>query len=74
MGRFEDMIHGLQEDIEIPKQVLTKYTDTFSQLPDKGERHSHRTIWKNAWVVAAAAVLAVGAASVGAAAYIQWSR
>lgn len=74
MGRFEEMIHGLQEDIEVPEQVWEKYTDTFSHLTDAGEKHSHRGIRKNVWIAATAAVLAVGAVSVGASEYMRWSR
>lgn len=74
MGRFEEMIHGLQEEIEVPEQVWEKYTDTFSHLTDAGQKYSHRGIRKNVWIAAAAAVLAVGAVSVGAAEYMKWSR
>ena len=72
MGRFDNMIHGLQEDMEVPEKVWEKYTYTLSQLPDK-KGTSVRRRKKYVWV-AAAAVLASGAVSVGAAAYIRWSQ
>ena len=33
MSKFDDMITGLQQDIEVPERVWAKYTDTLSKLP-----------------------------------------
>ena len=35
MGRFDDMINGLQQEVEIPERVLKKYTDTLAKLPEQ---------------------------------------
>ena len=37
MSKFDDMITGLQQDIEVPERVWAKYTDTLSNLPDRRE-------------------------------------
>lgn len=37
MSKFDDMITGLQQDIEVPERVWAKYTDTLSNLPDRQE-------------------------------------
>lgn len=52
MGRFDNMIHGLQEDMEVPEKVWEKYTYTLSQLPDK-KGTSVRRRKKYVWVAAA---------------------
>ena len=74
MGRFEDMIEGLREDIEVPETVWEKYTDTLSHLPDQKGQTSRRFVKRIKWPVAAAAALFVGVAGVSAAAYMQWSK
>lgn len=75
MSKFDDMIHSLQQDIEIPDNVWIKYTDTLSKLPDKSEKKSSHTFSKKGiWPVALAAALVIGTISVSAAAYIHWSR
>ena len=73
MGRFEDMVEGLREDIEVPESVWGKYTNTLYRLPDQKKQASRMAGkgWK--WPVAAAAALFVGVAGISAAAYMQWS-
>lgn len=58
MGKFEDMIDGLQQDSDVPEDVWEKYTDTLANLPDKEG--------KRGWVkyAASAAALAVLGAGV----------
>ena len=73
MNRFEDMMEHLRNDTDIPEQVWTRYTETLSGLPDrKPDTSSHRGLRKHLWPAAAAAVLALGTVSAGAA--IQWSH
>lgn len=36
MSRFDDMINGLREDVEIPETVWRGYTQTLADLPGKG--------------------------------------
>lgn len=75
MSKFDDMIYGLKQDTEVPKDVWMKYTDTLSKLPDKPEERFPRTFSKRKiWPVAVAAALVVGTISVSAAAYIHWSK
>ncbi len=74
MGRFEDMVEGLREDIEVPEMVWTKYTDTLSHLPDQKGQASRKSVKRIKWPVAAAAALFVGVAGISAAAYMQWSK
>ena len=75
MNKFDDMIHGLKQDTEIPDGVWMKYTEALSNLPDKHqERPSHIFSGRKMWPVAAAAALVIGTVSVSAAAYMQWSR
>lgn len=74
MGRFEDLVYGLQADIEVPEQVWQKYTDTLSNLADRKETSPGTKRKKHLWIAALAAVLAIGAISVGASEYIQWSK
>ncbi len=75
MSKFDDMIHGLQQDMEVPDHVWVKYTDTLSKLPDRqAERPSHTFAKRRIWPVAAAATLVIGTVSVSTAAYMQWSR
>lgn len=77
MSRFEDMIHGLQQDTEVPEYVWQRYMEALSTLPDKENRgygaHAGRS---RRWMlpVAAAAALTVGVVSVSASAYLHWSR
>lgn len=56
MGKFEDMILGLQQDTEIPEGVWARYTDTLANLPDQPEkRYARHRRWKK-YVASAAAV------------------
>lgn len=60
MSKFDDMICGLQQDTEVPKDVWAKYTDALSKLPDKQEE---RRVSKSHWMkyaASAAAVVMVG--------------
>lgn len=36
MSRFDDMIQGLREDVKIPESVWRGYTETLTQLPERG--------------------------------------
>lgn len=74
MSRFDDMICGLRQDMEIPENVWKKYTDTLLELPDKTEKPSHTFSKRRLWPTVAAATVAVGAITVSASAYIRWSR
>lgn len=86
MSKFDDMITGLQQDIEVPERVWAKYTDTLSNLPDrredicsnfpdKEEKRPYLSFsQKRIWPVAAAATLALCTISVSAAAYLHWSK
>lgn len=47
MSRFDDMIDGLREDVEIPETVWRGYTQTLAGLPEKGGFGSHRSRGKN---------------------------
>lgn len=38
MSRFDDMINGLREEVEIPETVWRGYTQTLTDLPGKGGR------------------------------------
>lgn len=42
MSRFDDMINGLRDEIEIPEKVWRGYVRTLEQLPEKGGRGIHR--------------------------------
>lgn len=62
MNKFEDIIHGLQEDMDVPTDVWQAYIGTLYQLPDKAvvsgpkpQRHS----WAK-YGATAAAVTALG--------------
>ena len=35
MSKFDDMVDGLQQELEVPEQVWKKYTDTLSELTEK---------------------------------------
>ena len=75
MSIFDDMIYGLKQDTEIPKDVWKKYTDTLSNLPDKqGEPSSHTFFKKSMWPTVAVVALVIGTVSVSAATYMQWSK
>lgn len=43
MSRFDDMIDGLREDVEIPETVWRGYTQTLTGLPEKGGFGRHRS-------------------------------
>jgi hypothetical protein len=73
MDRFEDMISGLQQDIEVPAEVWTKYTNTLNELPDSHTPKRHTYIPRKIWPVALAATLTVGVISTSAA-YLKWSQ
>ena len=74
MSIFDDMIYGLKQDTEIPKDVWKKYTDTLSNLPDKqGEPSSHTFFKKSMWPTVAVVALVIGTVSVSAAPDMQWS-
>ena len=36
MSRFDDMIQGLREEVEIPDSVWRGYTRTLAELPERG--------------------------------------
>ena len=75
MSKFDDMIYGLRQEIEIPADVWERYTNMLSRLPEqKTGRMSRGFSGRRTWYAAAAAVLVIGTASVSAAAYLQWSR
>lgn len=38
MSRFDDMINGLREDVEIPETVWRGYAQTLADLPGRGDR------------------------------------
>ena len=60
MSIFDDMIYGLKQDTEIPKDVWKKYTDTLSNLPDKqGEPSSHTFFKKSMWPTVAVVALVI---------------
>lgn len=72
MSRFDDMICGLRQELEIPEQVRERYTGTLAGLPEKRAVSSRKSPRRKMWPVAVAAVLAVGAVGVSAAAYLRW--
>lgn len=74
MNRFDEMIQGLQQDMEVPESVWQKYTETLSELPDRGNGASRARSRKWVLPAAAAAVLTVGVVSASASAYLRWSR
>lgn len=47
MSRFDDMVNGLREDVEIPETVWRGYTQTLAGLPEKGVFGRHRSRGKN---------------------------
>lgn len=43
MSRFDDMVNGLREEVEIPDSVWRGYTQTLERLPEKKGSRSRRT-------------------------------
>ena len=75
MMKFDDMIYGLQQDIEIPENVWGNYSKTLSNLPDKPEAgRRYKPCKRKLWSAAAAAILLVSTISISAAARIPWSK
>ena len=67
MGRFDDMINGLQQEVEIPERVLKKYTDTLAKLPEhKAGDSIHVFSKRRMWPVAAAMALVISTVSISA--------
>lgn len=42
MSRFDDMVQGLREEVEIPESVWKGYTQTLEKLPEKGGYRNRR--------------------------------
>ena len=42
MSRFDDMINGLRDDMEIPENVWRGYVRTLEELPEKGGKGGYR--------------------------------
>lgn len=75
MGKFDEMIYGLQQDMAVPDDVWMKYTETLSNLPDKqAEKTPPTSSRRKIWPMVVAATLVIGTISVSAATYIQWSK
>lgn len=73
------LIEELQKDIEIPACVQQKAEDAFHTieqgcLVNKQRRSDRRIAGRKVWAAAVAAVLVLGTVTVGAAAYMHWSR
>lgn len=51
MSKFDEMICGLQQDVEVPEEVWTRYTGTLAMLPDRaGQQEVRANGWdKSAW-------------------------
>lgn len=60
MRKYSEFIEGLQQDVDVPDEVWTKFEDTLSSLPEEGTFRQQRG---KRWIKAAAlatAVLALG--------------
>lgn len=62
MSRFDDMVNGLREEIDVPEKVWRGYVKTLERLPEKnrgrnryGDREKDSAVWK----VAAAVLVSV---------------
>ena len=44
MSRFDDMVNGLRDEMDIPENVWRGYVQTLAELPEKG---GNRGIMKN---------------------------
>lgn len=73
MNRFDDMIRGLQKDIQVPESVWNRYIDTLDHLPERSvPKKSFTFSRKKLWPVAAAIAFALGTLTVSAAVYTYW--
>jgi len=62
MKRYEEFIEGLQQDVEIPVELWSKFEGTLSELPERSTQ-KNRIIKK--WVKVAASAAAVLALGIG---------
>ena len=74
MSRFDDMINGLRDDVEIPETVWRGYTQTLADLPKKGgcrgSKGKHRKNRRTGMsCLKAAALIFVSVALLGTGAY-----
>lgn len=77
-GRLENRIEELKQEIEVPEVVLDRAEHAFRKIRRQTEmqrrRGKKRFSQRRLAIIAAAAVLAVGTVSVGAAVYSNWSK
>lgn len=60
MSRFDDMVYGLRQEVEIPEDVWRGYTQTLAKLPEKRKNRNHgggMSLLKAAVLVLAAVTL-----------------
>lgn len=62
MNKYEDFVDELQKDLEIPANVMEKFSNTLDSLPDRSGQHGKGKRKMHKWMtsVAAATVLLVG--------------
>lgn len=83
--REEDILEKLRQDVLIPETVQKKAEDAFASIKKDAQnrrvegkmtvkRSSGRMPGKKIWILVAAAVLAFGTVTAGAAVYMQWSQ
>ena len=83
--REEDIFEKLRQDVPIPETVQKKAEDAFASIKKDAQkrrvegkmvvkRSSGRMPKKKIWILVAAAVLAFGTVTAGAAVYMQWSH
>lgn len=74
MKQFDDMIRGLQKEIQVPESVWNQYTHTLSHLPEKTvPKKSSAFTGKKIWPSAAVIALFLGTATVSGAVYHYWN-
>lgn len=83
--REEEILEKLRQDIQIPESVQRRAEDAFASIKKDAQKRdakggiavknsSGRMPAKKIWILAAAAVLAFGTVTAGAAAFMQWSH
>lgn len=61
MDKFEKMIKGIQEDLEMPEEIWDACLDNIEQLPPRNSRKKNKKVLKY-FVISTAAALAMGTA------------
>lgn len=61
MDKFEKLIKGIQEDLEMPEEIWDACLENIEQLPSRNIKKKNKKVIKY-FVISAAAVLAMGTA------------